>query len=102
MSFKGKWEFAVSEVVRCTELLGDSWAASPSPELLLPTILMRRPCEITRSFDVVLPRGFRGCRGRVGRGPEGVLCGGREDVRGELELGVVGLTKLRGLESRLL
>ena len=102
---------AVSELVRCNELLGDSCPAmvgdigppSPSPELLLLAIIL--PCPLTcvgvRSLDMFRTKEFRAfLRDCGGEGP--ALGGGRRcdsDVFGRFA--GLGGTKPRGLESRL-
>lgn len=102
---------AVSELVRCNELLGDSCPAivgdlgppSPSPELLLLAIILPCPltCVGTRSLDMFLTKEFRAfLRDCGGEGP--ALGGGRRcdsDVFGGLA--VFAGAKFRGLESCL-
>lgn len=100
---------AVSELVRCNELLGDSCPAmvgeigppSPSPELLLLAIIL--PCPLTcvgvRSLDMFRTKEFRAfLRDCGGEGP--ALGGGRRgDSEVFAEFAEFGGVKLRVLES---
>ena len=102
---------AVSELVRCSELLGDSCPAivgdrgpvSASPELLLLAIIL--PCPLTcvgvRSLDMFRTKEFRAfLRDCGGEGP--ALEGGRRGVSDVFaKFAEFAGTKVRGLESRL-